>query len=83
MQLQSLGKNGNQFFNVATLFYEDGMCGTEWITSNKSKAVSHSTDEIKDQLESPLEQIPTKNAQYLLKLTYVKSVAKSFEILLK
>ena len=76
-------KDGSRYFNVATLFYQDSMCGTEWTTGDRAKAVNYSADEIQDELESPLRQIPTEKAQHLLKLTSAKEVADSLEGLLE
>lgn len=76
-------KKGSKYFNVATLFYQDAMCGTEWTIDDKAKAVNYSADEIQDELENPLRQIPVEKAQHLLKLTSAKEVADSLEGLLE
>ncbi|MBU1136507.1 MAG: hypothetical protein KJ559_03290 [Nanoarchaeota archaeon] len=76
-------KDGRRYFNVATLFYQDAMCGTQWTTDDKAKAVNYGADEIQDELENPLRQIPTEKAQHLLKLTSEKEVADSLEGLLE
>jgi len=72
-------KDGSRYFNVATLFYQDAMCGTDWTPVDKAKAVNYNADEIEDELESPLRQIPTEKAQHLLKLTSPKEVADSLD----
>lgn len=76
-------KEGDKYFNVATLFYQDPMCGTQWTTDDKAEAVNYSSDEIQDEVESPLRQITTEKAQQLLKLTSAKEVADSLEGLLE
>lgn len=76
-------RNGNRYFNVATLFYEDKLCGTEWTIDDKSKAVNYSADEIQDEIENPLTQIPIDKAQQLLKLTSAEEVVHCLEDLLK
>lgn len=76
-------RNGSRYFNVATLFYEDKMCGTQWTVENESKAVNYSANEIQDEVESPLRQIPTERAEQLMKLTSAKEVADSLENILK
>lgn len=74
-------KDGSRYFNVATLFYQDEMCGTQWTTDDKAKAVNYTVDEIQDELENPLRQISIEE-QHLLKLTSAKEVADSLEALL-
>jgi len=75
-------KYGSRYFNVATLFYQDAICRSQWTTDDKENAVNYGTDEIQDEIESPLKQIPTEMAQHLLKLTSAKEVADSIEGLL-
>jgi len=72
-------KNGDRYFSVATLFYQDRLCGTQWTVTDKTKAVSYSEDEIQDEIESPLRSIPVEKAQSLLKLTSVRDVLDSLE----
>ena len=75
-------KDGNRYFNVATLFYEDSMCGDQWTIDERAKAVSFSQDEIEDELEYPLRPIPIDKVQKLLKLSSAEEVAGSIEGLL-
>ena len=75
-------KDGVRYYNIATLFYNDPICENEWTIDDKSKAVSYGTNEIVDEVENPLKQIPTERAQQLLKLTSPEEVVKSLEGLL-
>jgi hypothetical protein len=76
-------KEGSKYFNVATLFFQDPLCGTQWTVDGKTKALSYSAGEIQDELESPLKQIPAEKAQKLLKLTSPQEAADSIDGLLE
>lgn len=47
-------KKGNNYFNVATLFYQDKLCGSDWNVSDVKDSVNYSETEIIDEIESPL-----------------------------
>lgn len=59
-------KKGDIYYNLATLFYDDSFCGSDWNVSELEKSVSYSQDEIVDELENPLVRIKTENAEALL-----------------
>lgn len=50
-------KQGNKYHNIATLFYNDPMCGCDWSFDKIGRAVSYSESEIQDELENPLRPI--------------------------
>jgi len=90
-------KQGNRYHNLATLFYKDPMCGTQWTVDEIGRAVSYDEQEIKDELENPLRRIqqirgeefvamrdksPEEVAKYLAELCN-KSQVEGIEYLLE
>lgn len=74
-----------RYYNIATLFYQDPLCGDDWSISEIEKAVSYPKSEISDELESPLIKISQDDAEKLLSmknnspneiLNYVDNVTK-------
>lgn len=61
-------RKNNQYFNLATLFYKDKLCGEDWDVSNIEKSVSYSKDEINDEIESPLINILNEHGEKLLSM---------------
>ena len=76
-------KEGDRYFNIATLFYQDPLCGTQWTIDEKARAVNYDSNEIQDEVENPLKQIPLDKAKVLLQLTSAHEVAKSIDDLLE
>lgn len=76
-------KDRETYFNIATLFYQDDICGTQWIIDDKAIALHYNADEIQDELENPLKQISAEKTQQLLKLTSAEEVVNSLEGLLE
>jgi len=76
-------KEGARYYNVASLFFNDPMCGTQWTVTPKQKAVNYGDGEIRDELESPLVKIPTERAEQMLKLGTAHEAAKSIEDFLR
>lgn len=58
----------NKYFNVATLFYGDSLCGDDWDVSDIEKSVNYSESEIKDELENPLIKILKEHGEKLLSM---------------
>lgn len=59
-------KKDNKYYNLATLFYNDSMCGDDWAVSELEKSVSYTQKEIIDELENQLVKIKIENAEALL-----------------
>lgn len=59
-------REGNKFYNRATLFLNDRLCGCQWDVSDRQRAVSYDNQEIKDELENPLKQISPEVANHLI-----------------
>ena len=57
---------GNKYHNVATLFYQDRMCGNQWDISEVGKSVSYDKSEIQDETEGQLTMLPQAVAERLL-----------------
>lgn len=74
-------KKGNTYFNVATLFHQDSMHGTDWSVEDKTTALSYDSNEIQAEIENPLKQISTKKAQEFLRLTAIEEVLIFLETL--
>ena len=51
-------KQRGKYHNIATLFYNDPMCGCDWSVDEIGRAVSYSEFEIQDELENPLRPVP-------------------------
>ena len=56
------------YYNVATLFYQDSLCGNQWTTSEIEKSVSYNTIEIQDEIESRLFKISQERAEKILSM---------------
>jgi hypothetical protein len=61
-------RKNNQYFNLATLFYEDKLCGNSWDVSDIDNSVNYSENEINDELESPLINILNEYGEKLLSM---------------
>ncbi len=59
-------KKDNKYYNLATLFYNDAICGNEWNVSELENSISYLQEEIIDELENPLAEIKAENAEALL-----------------
>lgn len=50
-------KQGKKYYNLATLFYNDPMCGCDWSVSEIEKSVCYDKFALQDELESSLRPI--------------------------
>ena len=50
-------KQKNKYYNLATLFYNDPMCGCDWSVSEIEKSVCYDKSALQDELESSLRPI--------------------------
>lgn len=61
-------KQGVRYHNLATLFYKDGSCGTQWSVDEIGRAVNYGESELQDELENPLIRIQQVRGVELLSM---------------
>ena len=61
-------RQGSKYHNLATLFYNDPLCGTQWSVDEIEKVVSYDEQEIQDELENPLRKIQQARGEELLEM---------------
>src|SRR3989338_847264 len=61
-------KQGSRYYNLATLFYQDNLCGTQWSVNEIGRAVSYNESELQEELENPLRKIQQGKGKELLSM---------------
>lgn len=61
-------RKNSKYFNMATLFFQDSSCGTQWDVSNLENSVSYDLAQINDELESPLAKISAQDGTTLVQM---------------
>lgn len=59
-------KQEHRYHNLATLFINDPLCGSDWSVSQLGRAVNYDETEINDELENPLRKIRQVRGEELL-----------------
>jgi len=68
-----------RYFCVATLFYQDPLCGNQWTTDEPEElekvGAYYTPTVIKDEIESPLKPISNEELKKMTELTSLKDIS--------